>query len=329
MFPLTRLEVRSLVLASVGIFLQVFSGYWDVYSHRVFFQESDPIWNPAHLALYSGGLMVLGAAILWYRNLRERARSLPGFVLIILGAGLEVTAAVTNEVWHLLVAEDPSLAPPHVLLVLGMIITVFGIVTALSILRSSPGRGSGHDRRLHLLLGGCLLLSFVSAWLVSVGSAVYIGHMLDPGRARYGLVLVVAALGPLVAVPASRVFGRWGPLTLLGGAVALVNWVLLLGYVGTEPYPPLSVLSMAAVDVQIHLTRWRLGDALASVAAGALLGFLYNLTYFPFVFEVSWLPVLDATVLGVTLSGALGGLTAHVVVTRTGSWARRKLAAMA
>lgn len=310
----------------MGTFVQVISGYWDVYSHRVLFTEFDPWWNPAHLSLYGGGLILLAGVALWYWDQGRHAYSSPGFSLLLLATVTQLVATLSNEAWHLFLREDPPLAPPHVLAVVGMIVAAFGVVVALAFLRTMAHVGGFQPTKMQSRgVDGLLLIAFTAMWLVAVGSTVFVGVLLEPAGLRLVSALVVSVVAPLVVVPAARIFGRPGYLTVLGIAIAGINWVLIVGYVGDPPYLPVGILPFALVDLIYGVLRSRLGHWSMALLAGGLLGFLYNLTHFPFIFGASWLPTLDLFNLGVTLAGAAGGLLAHGLFERMAAWGRRRL----
>lgn len=328
MWAPTRAVWTSVGLATVGAFVQVFSGYWDVYSHRVFFIEFDPWWNPAHFSLYGGGLILLAGVALWYWDQGRRAFRWPGFPLLLLAAVTQLVATIFNEAWHVFLGEDPPLAPPHVLAVVGMIVAAFGVLVALGFLRTvTHSEGTQPTKMLSRALDGLLLLAFTTMWLVAVGSTVFVGVLLEPGGLRLVAALVVSVVAPLVVVPAARIFGRPGYLTLLGIAITGINWVLIVGYVGDTPYLPIGILPFALVDLVYSVLRPRLGQLTLAVLAGGILGLFYNFTHFPFISGVSWLPTLDLSVLSVTLAGAVGGLLAHGLFERTAAWGRRRMEA--
>ena len=86
--------MRAYLFANaIGISTAAFASYFDVYSHRHIFVGTDPWWNPAHLLLYAGFLIIA------YGVARDRPRGALG-KLSVVGIVLVLAAAAFNEVWH-------------------------------------------------------------------------------------------------------------------------------------------------------------------------------------------------------------------------------------
>ncbi len=313
------LSPRSpLALATVGSFVEVTAGYWDVYSHRL--QPMDPWWNPAHLAIYIGILLILLGTLAWWPSRTTEPLLRPAMGAVTLGAFMQVSAGAFNEAWHHLGGPAMSLEPPHVLLVLGMITGVFGAVTGLATLRGV--RTAAHQPR-SLPLDALLLLAFLTTWLVTAGSSIYTTYVLPPGSAQGAQLMVVAAVAPLVLIPCARTLRTPGSLTLLGAGYAGINWALLVGYLGTPAYIPWTIPAVAAVEVlYLFLIRYLPPLATAS-AVGLASGILFYWIFFPFTYDLVQRSVLQTVSLNLILAGLVGGAMAHGVLRATLLWVTR------
>ena len=108
---------------AVGLSAVAFASYFDVFSHRHLFINTDPWWNPAHLMLYAG------FAAIAYGIVRGRPRGQAG-KLSIAGIVIVLAAAAFNEVWHrVLLFGNPlpepfPVEPPHAVLAVGFIVSL-------------------------------------------------------------------------------------------------------------------------------------------------------------------------------------------------------------
>ncbi len=306
--------LTAMLLASVGFFMEVTAGYWDVYSHQL--QPMDPWWNPAHLTIYCGIALVLAAVSAWRLWGDGDVAVRPAMWAMALGAALQLAAGAFNEAWHALGGPSMTLEPPHVVLVLGMITGVFGAVTGLATLRGARVlRGLPRSRTVD----AALLLAFLTTWLVTAGSGIYTAYVLE-GGAQGALLLVVAAIAPLILVPCARTLRTAGSLTLLGGAYGGINWVLLVVYLGAPPYFPWTIPAVAALEGVELALRKRLPPIAAAAAVGLTCGLLFHWIFFPFTYDLASRGVVPVMSPGLAVAGLLGGLVAHLLIRLTLSW---------
>lgn len=300
-----------LQLATIGIFIEVAAGYWDVYSHQL--QPIDPLWNPAHLTLYGGIGIALGAILLGGRT--RGVPAAPPMNLMTIGLLMQLLAGGFNEVWHFLGGPRMTLEPPHVLLVMGMILAAFGGVVGLAGLRGLE--------RLHgdvsLRSDATLLLSFLTIWLLTAGSGIYTAYLL-PTSLRGYMLPVVAAITPLVIVPCARVLQRPGWLTLLGCGYAAINWVMLVAYLGVPAYIPWTVPAVAASEGLWILLRRSVAPITSAGAMGLASGLLFYWTFYPFTYEFTTSGGMPLISPGLVAGGLVGGVVAHLIIRATMAW---------
>lgn len=308
------------VLASLGITIQVVSGWWDVYSHRIHFTEVDPWWNSAHFAMYAGALMVLVAAYPWFKR-RALSAEIFGMNIISAGAVTQILAGVWNEVVHRFEPSEPPLSPPHVLLTVGMIVVNLGVLIGVSLEYGLVKEGVTPARpSTKLLLAAMLIMTFAAMWLVSAGSIIYLARVFRTDETRLVIAALLAANMPLILAPALRVFGKPGPGLAIGAAYTVINYYFLVFYVGLPAYAPYGLITPAVFEAVYYATR-RLGTFTASLLSGAVSGLFLSFTYFPFtpyLLNVDWPPLNQKFLLFVT-AALLGGVLGHILVDLTGA----------
>src|SRR5213080_3377085 len=171
--PLSRVPRWAIFgFALIGLLLQAFGLYWDIWRHVVVGRES--FFTPPHLVLYAGfgyvalaGIVgsVSGAVAPRWAGPRIRIVGLlvpVEFLLIGTGALFQAVAFPWDEAWHRLVAEglvsETFWSPPHVMAIAGGIVSTFGFFLAVVLERT---RWNGARPALGLVgvaLGAGLLL---------------------------------------------------------------------------------------------------------------------------------------------------------------------------
>lgn len=317
------------LLVSWGVFLQVVSGYWDVFSHRVQFISSDPVSNPAHLSLYSGVLMVL-IGIFAEKRFRDPGYNtlmFPAARLIVVGTALEIISGVWNELWHLFSLPEPPIAPAHAFLVIGMLTVNIGIVIDLSLIywamRQKENRNLDSRKAITQV---SLIIAFTSVWLLSSGSLIYSAGVVNSAEGYFAILVAMAVVSTLVIIPAMLALDRTGFATSIGVGYNFVNYLLIVVYAGRPTYVPLGLIPLLAVD----LVHGFLGKAPKTrrpvFLVGIVLGVLLPLTYYPYSFPlltVAPAPNLSFILLVSVLGSLVGGVLGYKIVGFVSSLASR------
>lgn len=277
------------MLASIGGILQVLAGWWDVYTHHL--GGIDPWWNPAHLTLYLG-LLVIAAAV--HRGLHARQRfesttppvpfvNTAGLKLAALGASIEVIAGAWNEVVHAIVRQEPTIAPAHALLTLGMLAINLGVVVGLTV-------ESGLMRHGILVVPSwkkianitCLLLAFSSVWLASAGALIYLAGVLRGGLYSPMIAASLSLVASIILVAAKRVLPSFGSASVIGFVFNGTGLLFLLIYTDLGGYFPWGIVPLIGADLTVKFAGKLLSFTRAVDLAAALPAAFFYVTYFPF-----------------------------------------------
>lgn len=235
------------LLASIpfilGVMLSLIGFAWDVQWHVDV--GPDTFFTAPHLVLYSGiavaGLTSLAMVLITsarYRGITDgtvsvlggRFRSPAGYLIGGIGAALFLLYGLLDQWWHTVYGFDVTLvSPPHVGLVLSVLITMIGCLCALAAeVRRAEARGrSWWPTGLGFAIAAALLISFITASMVDVVFTVAdaLGLPLGPN----GTLTFLIALMLLMTAAVVR---RPGAATL----VALVMTLLRLGLWFTVPW---------------------------------------------------------------------------------------------
>lgn len=233
-----RLRRAAGVPFVLGIFLSFLGFAWDVQWHVDV--GPDTFFTAPHLVLYSGiavaGLTSLTVVLLTtfrYRGVTEgtvsvlggRFRGPAGYVIGGVGATLFLAYGLVDQWWHSIYGFDVTLvSPPHVGLVLSVLITMIGCLCAFGaeVARAAArGRGSSwFGPGLGFAAATALLFAFVTPSAVDVVWDVAAGFGL-PGGPNGTLTFLYS----LMLLMSAAVLRRPGAATL----VALMMTILRLG----------------------------------------------------------------------------------------------------
>ncbi len=260
---------------------------WDISWHRSI--GRDTFWTPAHLAIYTGG-MLAGCACGWLalrttfagsRALREASVRFWGFRaplgawFCVWGSLAMLTSAPLDNWWHNAYGLDVKvLSPPHTLLALGMWAIQLG---ALLLLRADLHRAQ--DPAAQRRCG--LAIALVAGIVLQNGAILGIEQIGFANAAHNALYYQFAAgCFPLVLVATGRCGGlRWSA-TAAALAYMLISLVMIwvlplfpatpglapvfnpLTRMVPAPFPLLLVVPAVAIDWLLHRVQpgpeWRL-----------------------------------------------------------------------
>ena len=318
----------SYLLGSVGATLQVVAGWWDVYSHLLFVSV-DPWWNPAHLTLYLGVVIVIIAVWRGLSTVKVQPSAslspvnfanVRGLKLAAIGLIMQIVAGAWNEIVHHLFRTEPKIAPAHALLTLGMLTISLGMIVGLSIEYGMIK----HQilvitalRRWEVLVS--ILLVFASIWLASSGALIYLARAYRDSIYVWVVAVLMSFVSMLVLVPVKQVLRRFGSATIISIIFNTVAYFFLVTYAGADPYVPWGIASVALFDALVTVLNRRMKRTLALAISSIVPGALFYATYFPFtlyLFAWSFRPQLfSVMVLFGSVLGALVGLRIYSGIT--------------
>jgi len=215
---------RWALLALTAIVTLMRTGaYWDVQWHSTVGRDS--FWIPPHDLLYSGVAFagLLGLWFTWRDGIgRAPGRAWPwGWTLSMLGAGMLVSAAPFDELWHRLYGIDVTIwSPPHMAGVFGGLAIAWGLVVLWNAeLHGGTGRPGRRNRGAlrGLVWAGTLVVSFSNFALVPAVRWSVTQPVLPTLYAALGSLLI-----PLPLLAIGLLTRRWwAPLAIIGGILLL------------------------------------------------------------------------------------------------------------
>ena len=287
--PLSRVPRWAIFgFALIGLVLQAFGLYWDIWRHVVVGRES--FFTPPHLVLYAGfayvalaGIVgsVSGAIAPRWAGPRVRIVGLwlpVEFLLIGTGALFQAVAFPWDEAWHRLVAEglvsETFWSPPHVMAIAGGIVSTFGFFLAVVLERT---RWNGARPALGLVgvaLGAGLLLFSLQVLLGPMDFATSFNGQVLRDAIAYPTGVSLAAPAVLVlAVLAGR---RPGLATV---SAAIYTGLRSLMVVGAFALPPPILFLAPAVDLAFLVLGPRKFGLVAATITGGMWAVLFYVVY--------------------------------------------------
>lgn len=243
-----KLLVVAYTIGTIGAFLQISGGYWDVSWHTLGLVET--FFGPNHIPLYAGVALVLIAALLGIViRLRPSKEGLQkslftGLYIALVGGGMQVIAGPADLWWHENFGFDPFLfTPSHTLLIAGIILN--GIGMAVGNIRLLLYGSKISSLKLQRLLELLTIVALTTLWL-DLNTAVYL--ILDVNGIAYTFQLsddfvrqttqmafavgatLVAAMGTLVFFITKRVFAWRGAVTIIALLSAAVSVSANIGF---------------------------------------------------------------------------------------------------
>ena len=289
----------------------------------------DPWWNPAHLTLYFGVLIVIIAV---WRGLRIRKvqpsaslspvnfANVSGLKLAAIGSIMQIVAGAWNEIVHHVFHTEPKIAPAHALLTLGMLTISLGMIVGLSIeygMITHQILVVSALRRWLVLV--CIVFVFASIWLASAGALIYLARVFRDSIHIWTLAVLMSFFSMLVLVPAKQVLRRFGSATIISIIFNTVVYYFLVAYVGADPYVPWGIASVMLFDALVTVLNRRMKLTLALAVSSIVPGALFYATYFPFtlyLFAWSFRPqVFSVMILFGSVLGALVGVRIYSGIT--------------
>jgi uncharacterized membrane protein len=298
--PMEMSRARTYLFGNaLGLSVSAFASYFDVYSHAHIFIGTDPWWNPAHLMLYSGFL------ILAYGVVRGRP---PGGVgkMSLVGLVVVLGAAVFNEFWHRVllygnpIPEPFPVEPPHAVLAVGFILLgVAALASPLgdpSLVRDFLGRAA-----VALVSG--------SLWLIVGGSALYIGGAYQSAASYLFAVGVASFSASLFLAYPAALTGKFGYSTLS------YLWFLTVYYVFfVSPADGLPFGVALVVVLDLMLVRGKVRGLDSRYPILLVIALLYGVIYFP-ILPVGYTLAVNTGV-AVSMAGVLAEFVMEKAATR-------------
>lgn len=319
-----KLALISLVIGTLGAFLQIGGTSWDVTSHLML--EPETFFTPSHTVLYSGiGLLVISAGIggfVLFRNKETGGKSYAvAFKLLIVGSAISLVAGPSDFLWHEEFGVDGLLSPPHLALITGMLINSVAVVIGLvRIQRTQLTHPKETIVRL-AIIPAFAALWFTTTWYAYMFSLPFSNgenFQFNPNPTIAVLVATISLplLNSIILLAAQKTIGGFGGATAVAVLVVILN--ILTNVVPTvQPivsflpwYLVAAILPALIADLALnYLPRiTKISMKNSQLISGAIIGSLFYIFGYPMITWIYSIPfgMNFASMEGIEAIGNLG-----------------------
>jgi hypothetical protein len=301
-----KLALLSLVIGTLGAFLQIGGTSWDVTSHLML--EPETFFTPSHTVLYSGiGLLVLSAGIggfVLFRNKEIGGKSYTvAFKLLIVGSAVSLVAGPSDFLWHEEFGVDGLLSPPHLALITGMLINSVAVVVGLVRIQRTQ---LTHPKETIVRLA--IIPAFAALWFTTTWYAYMFSLPFsngenfqfnpDPTIAVLVATISLPLLNSIIFLAAQKTIGGFGGATAVTVLVVILN--ILTNVIPTvQPivsflpwYLVAAILPALIADLAINylprITKISMKNSL--LISGAIIGSLFYIFNYPMITWIYSIP---------------------------------------
>ena len=301
-----KLALLSLVIGSLGAFLQIGGTSWDVTSHLML--EPETFFTPSHTVLYSGiGLLVISAGIggfVLFRNKETGGKSYTvAFKLLIVGSAISLVAGPSDFLWHEEFGVDGLLSPPHLALITGMLINSVAVVIGLvRIQRTQLTHPKETIVRL-AIIPAFAALWFTATWYAYMFSLPFSNgenFQFNPNPTIAVLVATISLplLNSIILLAAQKTIGGFGGATAVAVLVVILN--ILTNVVPTvQPivsflpwYLVAAILPALIADLALNYQPriTKISVKKSQLISGAIIGSLFYIFSYPMITWIYSIP---------------------------------------
>lgn len=281
-----RIFLTGNLLMSFGILLVTTGGSWDITNHVLNNPES--FESLPHGVMYSGvALSLIGvviSALVWHK-IKDKKSFKISLNLGIIGIGMLISAGPIDYLWHSNFGLDGLLSPPHMTLIVGMMITSIGGMIGLVRYHIL----SGTNASKFLIVIGLLPIwlsssGFISSLSLPFSETDFFDFNPDPTFALIVATFCYPLLISLILITSSRLSkNRFGIISLIGG--------MFLAIYGTTAILPNLAMSETILFYSTNLIPLIVSDYIISksnfryskyIGAG-ILGSTFYMFYYPYI----------------------------------------------
>jgi hypothetical protein len=303
-----KLALLSLVIGTLGAFLQIGGTSWDVTSHLML--EPETFFTPSHTVLYSGiGLLVLSAGIggfVLFRNKETTGISYTiAFKLLIVGSAVSLVAGPSDFLWHEEFGVDGLLSPPHLALITGMLINSVAVVVGLVRIQ--------HTRITHpkeTIVRFAIMPAFAALWFTATWYAYMFSlpfsngdnFQFNPNPTIAVLVATISLplLNSIIFLAAQKTIGGFGGATTVVVLVVILNIItnviptvqpivsFLPWYLATAILPAL--IADLALNYLPRITCNKISMKKSQLISGAIVGSVFYIFSYPMITWIYSIP---------------------------------------
>ncbi|MEM2760663.1 MAG: hypothetical protein QXU32_05505 [Nitrososphaerales archaeon] len=271
----------------MGALLQIGGGHWDVTWHAL--QKPETFFTPPHSIVYLGVLLTLSAGI-WGIISRIKRKYETKYVkflqYLLLGSALQLFSGGFDLWWHTNFGFDGLLSPPHLILVIGMVINAFAPFVGLVRIAKSVA--------LPPTLRTASIISLTALWMSSIGMVMlvtlpfsegeYFNFNPDPSVGAVTATIAMPLIGSMIIILGHKTLPVRFPVSVLAALYILVNGITtVVAHYGIAPAMPYYVLAILPAVAADFVLRSKLLEKIRIAIASMIFAPFFYVFYFPLV----------------------------------------------
>lgn len=292
-----KFSMIVLIFASIGCFMQIGGGNWDVTSHLLLIPES--FFTPPHALLYAGiGILsissIMGCVILMKYSELKRSGMTISFKLLIIGSALSIISGPSDFIWHETFGVDGFLSPTHLMLITGMLINTSAVVIGLVRLNSVVKTGTlfklGRIFFVPAMIALWLnLISYVYIFALPISNGELFNFNLNPIAESLIALVLLPLINSALFLFILRSTHTLGIASVIAAGVILLtaftNVLPSQALANLLPFYLLTIIPFILIDLLFYdkfpLGNRIIGNRLKVVISGAVSGSLFYIMGYP------------------------------------------------
>ena len=277
------------IFTSFGILLVTVGGSWDITNHLL--NKPETFFSPPHALLYLGVLISLIGVILslvgWKNLLNFKEFYSVSLKIKLIGISLLAGAGPFDFIWHSNFGLDGFLSPPHITLIVGMLLCSIGGLIGIS--RYLKINNLKNKLSIYFLILGILPVwlsgtGMISSLSLPFSNTDYFEFNPEPVVASFVATLAFPFLISLSMLLIFRLSEfRFGMMSILGGLFLLIYSLTAIvpnfAILDSTQFYMLNLIPFVASDIILHLNKSRK----SFIFVGGLLGSIFYMVYYPYV----------------------------------------------
>lgn len=284
-----RIFLLGSIFTSFGILLVTVGGSWDITNHLL--NKPETFFSPPHALLYLGVMVSLIGVVLslfgWKYLLNFKESYSSSLKIKLIGISLLIGAGPFDFIWHSNFGLDGFLSPPHITLIIGMLLCSIGGLIGIS-------RYLKINNYKNTLSNYFLILGILPVWLSGTGiisslslpfsNTDYFEFNPEPTAAFFVASLAFPFLISLSMLLVFRLSDfRFGMMSILGGLFLLIYSLTAIvpnfAILDSTQFYMLNLIPFVTSDIILHLNKSRK----SFIFVGGLLGSIFYMVYYPYV----------------------------------------------
>lgn len=292
-----KFSMIVLIFASIGCFMQIGGGNWDVTSHLLLIPES--FFTPPHALLYAGiGILsissIMGCVILMKYIELKRSGMTISFKLLIIGSALSIISGPSDFIWHETFGVDGFLSPTHLMLITGMLINTSAVAIGLVRLNSVVKTGTlfklGRIFFVPAMIALWLnLISYVYIFALPISNGELFNFNLNPIAESLIALVLLPLINSALFLFILRSTHTLGIASVIAAGVILLtaftNVLPSQALANLLPFYLLTIIPFILIDLLFYdkfpLGNRIIGNRLKVVISGAVSGSLFYIMGYP------------------------------------------------